>query len=96
MQLIDAHGYEVMYFVCFDFMGVLGFLNCDDVCMCVVNKWESGICVCVLVAVVWVVWGGGEWGLHHHGSGKVVGQRVHLVTSDVSNGTVLEECREFF
>ena len=26
---------EVMYF---DFRGELGFLNCDDVCMCVVNK----------------------------------------------------------
>ena len=22
----------------FDFRGVLGFLNCDDICMCVVNK----------------------------------------------------------
>ena len=27
-----------MYFVCFDFRSDLGFLNCDDVCMCVVNK----------------------------------------------------------
>ena len=27
-----------MYFGCFDFRGELGFLNCDDVCMCVVNK----------------------------------------------------------
>ena len=26
---------EVMYFGCFDFRGELGFLNCDDVCMCV-------------------------------------------------------------
>ena len=26
-----------MYF-CFVFRGELGFLNCDDVCMCVVNK----------------------------------------------------------
>ena len=24
--------------MCFDFRGELGFLNCDDVCMCVVNK----------------------------------------------------------
>ena len=27
-----------MYFWCFVFRGELGFLNCDDVCMCVVNK----------------------------------------------------------
>ena len=38
MQPIGAHGCEVMYLGCFGFMGELGFLNCDDVCMCVVNK----------------------------------------------------------
>ena len=27
-----------MYFWCFGFRGALGFLNCDDGCMCVVNK----------------------------------------------------------
>ena len=27
-----------MYFGCFDFRSELGFLNCDDVCMCVVDK----------------------------------------------------------
>ena len=27
-----------MYFWCFGYRGELGFLNCDDVCMCVVNK----------------------------------------------------------
>ena len=27
-----------MYFGCFGFSGELGFLNYDDVCMCVVNK----------------------------------------------------------
>ena len=27
-----------MYFWCFGFRGELGFLNCDDVSMCVVNK----------------------------------------------------------
>ena len=27
-----------MYFGCFVFRGELGFLNCDNVCMCVVNK----------------------------------------------------------
>ena len=29
---------EVMYFGCFGFRCELGFLNCDDVCMCVVKK----------------------------------------------------------
>ena len=32
---IGAHCCEVMYF---GFRGELGFLNCDDVCMCEVNK----------------------------------------------------------
>ena len=27
-----------MYFGCFGFRGELGFLNCDDVYMCVMNK----------------------------------------------------------
>ena len=38
VQPIGTHGGEVMYvlFVCF--MGELGYLNCDDICMCVVNK----------------------------------------------------------
>ena len=27
-----------MYFWCVCFRGELGFLNCDDICMCVVNK----------------------------------------------------------
>ena len=35
---IDAHCCEVMYLGCFGFRGELGFLNCDDVCMCVLNK----------------------------------------------------------
>ena len=35
---IVAHCCEVMYIGCFDFRGELGFLNCDDICMCVVNK----------------------------------------------------------
>ena len=38
VQPIGAHCYEVMYFWCFGFRGELGFLNCDDVCMFVVNK----------------------------------------------------------
>ena len=38
VQPIVAHCGEVMYFGYFDFKGELDFLNCDDVCMCVVNK----------------------------------------------------------
>ena len=38
MQPIGVHGGEVMYFGCVCFRGELGFLNCDDICMCVVNK----------------------------------------------------------
>ena len=29
---------EVMHFGCFSFMGEIGFLVGDDICMCVVNK----------------------------------------------------------
>ena len=35
---IVAHCCQVMYFGCFDFRGELGVLNCDDICMCVLNK----------------------------------------------------------
>ena len=38
VQPIVAHGCEVMYFRSFHFRGELGFLNCDDICMCVVNN----------------------------------------------------------
>ena len=38
MQPIGTHGGEVMYFGCVYFMGELVFLNCDDICMCVVNN----------------------------------------------------------
>ena len=38
VQPIGAHRCEVMYFWCLGFRGELCFLNCDDVCMCVVNK----------------------------------------------------------
>ena len=57
VQPIGAHCCEVMYVGCFGFRGELGFLNCDDVCMCVVNKqfelleFCSGRCG----------WRGGEW-----------------------------------
>ena len=38
MQHIGAHGGGVMYFVYFCFRGEIGFLDFDDICMCVVNK----------------------------------------------------------
>ena len=38
VQPICAHCCEDMYFWYFGFRGELGFLNCDDVCMCVMNK----------------------------------------------------------
>ena len=38
VQPIGTYGGEVMYFECVCFSGELGFLNCDDICMCVVNR----------------------------------------------------------
>ena len=38
VQPIGMHGGKVMYFGCVRFRGELGFLNCDDIYMCVVNK----------------------------------------------------------
>ena len=38
VQPIGTYGGEVMYFGCVCFRGELGFLNCDDICMWVVNK----------------------------------------------------------
>ena len=38
VQPIDMHGGEVLNFGCVCFRGELGFLNCDDICICVVNK----------------------------------------------------------
>ena len=38
VQPIGTHGAEVMYFGCVCFRGELGFLNCNDICMCVINK----------------------------------------------------------
>ena len=35
---VGTHDGEVMYFGCVCFMDELGFLNCDAICMCVVNK----------------------------------------------------------
>ena len=50
VQPIVAHYCEVMYFGCFDFRDELGFLNCDDICMCVVNKQFSSIWLLLLSA----------------------------------------------
>ena len=41
VQPIGTHGGEVMYFGCVCFRDELGFLNCDDICMCVVNTQLS-------------------------------------------------------
>ena len=38
VQPIGTHGGLVLYFRCVSFRVELGFLNCDDVSMCVVNK----------------------------------------------------------
>ena len=38
MQPIGTHGGEVMYVGCVCFRDDLGFLDCDDICMCVVIK----------------------------------------------------------
>ena len=38
VQPIGTHGGEVMSFWCVCFRGELGFLNCDDICLCIVNK----------------------------------------------------------
>ena len=38
MQSIGAHGGKVMYFGSFCIRGELGFLNCDDICICLENK----------------------------------------------------------
>ena len=38
VQPISTHGGEFMYFRCVCFRDELGFLNCDHICMCVVNK----------------------------------------------------------
>ena len=38
MQPISTHGGEVMYFGWVCFRDELGFLNCNNICMCVVNN----------------------------------------------------------
>ena len=38
VQPVGAHGGEVIYLWNVCFRGDLGFLNCDDICKCVVSK----------------------------------------------------------
>ena len=38
MQPISTHGGKIMYFWCVCFRGELGLLNCDAICMCVMNN----------------------------------------------------------
>ena len=38
VQPIGTHGGEAVYLGCVCFRGELGFLNCDEICMCVVDK----------------------------------------------------------
>ena len=42
-------GGEVMYFGCVCFRGELGFLNCDDICMCVMNKQVPFMLTCSMM-----------------------------------------------
>ena len=53
-----SYGGEVMYFECVCFRGELGFLNCDHICMCVVNKQFVLTCsmmrfLSILLSVSW-------------------------------------------
>ena len=43
---IGTHGGEDMYFGCVWFRGELGFLNCDNIYLCVVNKQFELLAVC--------------------------------------------------
>ena len=52
VQLTGAYCCEVMYFGCFGFRGELDFLNCEDICMCIVNKlWPGSGRVCGVKSV---------------------------------------------
>ena len=82
VQHIGAHCCEVMYFGCFGFRGELGFLNCDDVCMCVVNK-QLELLEFVSESVYVDLGGeGGEW-MRELGLG---------FTNPVGTGGVLDIC----
>ena len=77
VQPIVAHWCEVMFYGCVGFRGELVFLNCDDVCMCVVTKQFElfefvlspfmltllllGLCACVVLVVLRCV---GAWVVH--------------------------------
>ena len=67
MRPIGAHDGKDMYRGSFRFRSELGFLNCDDICMCLgftnpVGAGEYGTCVCVWVVAVCVVSVVIEWG----------------------------------
>ena len=47
-QPLIVHCCEVMYICCFGFKCEVGFLNCDEICMCVVNK-QFGLLEFVLI-----------------------------------------------
>ena len=56
MQPIGTHGGEVMYFGCVCFRDELAFLNCDDICTCVVIKqFEFELLEVVAVTVMGVL-----------------------------------------
>ena len=56
MKLIGAHGGKILNFGRFYFWGELGFLNCDDICMCVVNNqfklFELVLIPCMLICKI--------------------------------------------
>ena len=53
MKLIGAHGGKILNFGRFYFWGELGFLNCDDICMCVVNnQFELVLIPCMLICKI--------------------------------------------
>ena len=67
VQPIVAYRCEVMYFGCFDFGGELGFLNCDDVCLCWGGMDRHNlhrVCHTTVPAPPRV--DGVFWSLHHH------------------------------
>ena len=43
---IGTHGGEVMYFGCVCFRDVLGFLYCDNICICdIVGRWFNNVII---------------------------------------------------
>ena len=43
MRHIGAHSGKVMYFGSICFRGELGFMNCDDICMCIIRLSFSSL-----------------------------------------------------